>query len=93
MNAKSKIIAGIASAAVTASAVAGAACAGRAEAATPEKPRDDDRNAVASVIPSLCYAEQEAGTGFCVDRSICSGGCFHGDGSEVTVRKWYELNQ
>lgn len=90
---KKKIVAVFATAAVAASAVA-ATCGSQTEAqAAPEKPKADDKSAVASVTPSLCFAEQEDGTGFCVDRSICSGGCFHGDGTESRVRPWYELNE
>ncbi|MET3773974.1 hypothetical protein AB0P28_15470 [Pseudarthrobacter sp. NPDC089323] len=73
-----------------ASAVGGA---DKAPAQNTEPPKNEDPSANGTVAPSLCYATQEDGTGFCVDRSVCSGGCLHVDGTNaVQNRKWYELN-
>ena len=87
-----KILAGIATAAITVSTVA-ATCNSQAAEATPAEDKTEETTNVASVTPSLCYAEQQGGEGFCVDRSICSGGCFHGDGTADRARPWYELNE
>lgn len=78
---------------VAAGTIASAVGTDKAPAHNTEPPKNEDPSANGTVAPSLCYATQEDGTGFCVDRSVCSGGCLHVDGTNaVQNRKWYELN-